>query len=192
MAKQKTVMTLLLPALCLFMVCLVTTTLLAITNETTAPIIERNLRAEANRLYRIVVPGAEQFEEKKIELEGKSYTIQVALAGGKTIGYVFNTQMNGYGGPVVCLTGVTEEGKISGVQILNMTETAGLGMNAEKPEFIDQYKDKSKLLRVVKNEAQGEEEIQAISGATITSNAVTGSVNTALKLFEQVQGGGKK
>lgn len=176
----------LLPALVLFCVCLTTTALLAVTNEATAPVIAENLHREAQRLYRIVLPEADQFQPQEQVLDGQTYVIQKALKGDQVIGYVFNTQMNGYGGPVVCLTGINLEGSIQGVQILNMEETAGLGANAAKPEFLGQYQNKKGELTVVKTAPKQETEIEAISGATITSNAVTGSVNQAQALFNAI------
>lgn len=189
--KSNAIKSLVLPALCLFLVCLITTTMLAFTNQATYPVIAENTRKEAERLYREVLPKAESFESKKVELDGQSYDVQVGKAGGKDVGYVMQTQHNGYAGPVVCLTGIDAEGKILGVRILSMNETAGLGMNAGKPEFLNQYNGKSSLLQVVKNEVKGDDQILAVSGATITSNAVTQSVNTALKIFKQVSGGAK-
>lgn len=184
--KQSAVRALLLPTLCLFVVCLVTSGLLALTNSMTEPKIQENLRLEAERLYRVVLPDAETFESTEVQMEGKTYTVQIGMQSGQPTGYVFETQMAGYGGPVVCLTGINAEGVVTGVQILSMTETAGLGMNAAKPEFIDQYKGKKQPLQVVKGEVKAESDIQAISGATITSNAVTQSVNQAMQLFQSL------
>ena len=89
---------------------------------------------------------------------------------------------------MVVLTAMKADGSIAGAQILEMQETAGLGMNASKPEFIDQYKGKKSKLHVVKDGASKDDEIQAISAATITSKAVTKSVNTAMDLFALVNG----
>lgn len=183
---------LLKPVLVLFLVCFVTTGLLALTNWATAPVIEENTRKEAQRLYRIVLPEAESFEEMTYELDGQSYVVQKGVKGDQIIGYVFNTQKNGYAGPVVVLTGITAvDAKVSGVQILSMSETAGLGLNAAKPEFLNQYLQQENPLSVVKVEPVGENQILAISGATITTNAVTDSVNLARQIFEALGGAQK-
>ncbi len=176
------------PTICLFVVCLITTFLLAVTNQATEPVIAANTKATAERIYKEMLPEVEEFTAQTTELNGKKYEVQVGKAGGKTIGYVFNTQTNGYGGPVVVLTAMKADGSIAGAQILEMQETAGLGMNASKPEFIDQYKGKKSKLHVVKDGASKDDEIQAISAATITSKAVTKSVNTAMDLFALVNG----
>lgn len=179
------------PALCLLCVCLVTTALLALTNQLTAPIIAQNLNNEAAALYRVVLPEAESFEKTEVQLDGKIFAVQKGLQNEEVKGYVMTTEHNGYGGPVVVLTGLSPEGVITGVQILSMEETAGLGMNAEKPEFLNQYIGRADKLTVVKTEPKSELDIQAISGATITSNAVTNSVNQAMELLKIVREGGQ-
>jgi electron transport complex protein RnfG len=79
--------------------------------------------------------------------------------------------------------GVTADGKISGVRVPGgHNETPGLGAEAEKPDFYEQFagKDASLALRLVKDRAgAGAGDIAAISGATITSDAVTKAVNAA-------------
>ena len=80
------------------------------------------------------------------------------------------------------IVGVSGEGAVLGVQIVNMSETAGLGANAEKPEFLQQYEGQQGDLTVVKSATGAEGEIVALSGATITSNGVTSGVQSALDL----------
>ena len=87
------------------------------------------------------------------------------------------------------MIGIDKDGAVTGVEFLSISETAGLGMNAQKETFRDQFKGKNSEITVVKT-APGDDEIQALTGATITSNAVTKSVNTALKLYEEVKGNG--
>ena len=71
--------------------------------------------------------------------------------------------------------------EVKGIEFLALAETAGLGMNAAQPEWKAQYADKAvEQFTVTKSGASSDEEIDAISGATITSNAVTGAVNLAL------------
>ena len=94
---------------------------------------------------------------------------------GETLGYAFNmTTSEGYGGDIVFSMGVRLDGTLNGISLLTLNETAGLGMNADKPEFKDQYQDKNvESFEVTKTGAAADNEINAISGATITSNAVT-------------------
>ncbi len=80
------------------------------------------------------------------------------------------------------MVGIDTSGKVTGVSILSISETAGLGMNARNESFINQYIGKSGTIGICKNGAS-DTEIQALTGATITSKAVTSAVNTALSLY---------
>ena len=103
-------------------------------------------------------------------------------ASGTPVGYVVTaTSKDGYGGNVTVSVGILSDGTVEGVEFLTLAETAGLGMNAEKPEWKGQYAGKNvDAFTVTKNGASADNEINAISGATITSNAVTGAVNGAV------------
>ena len=78
-------------------------------------------------------PQADTFEPQ----EGGAY--YTGLAGGELAGYVFETGASGYGGTVSVMTGIDAEGSITGVVILSHDETPGLGANATKSSFLDQY-----------------------------------------------------
>lgn len=84
------------------------------------------------------------------------------------------------------MVGITADGNISGVKIGNHSETPGLGSKASEPTFKDQFKGKGtdKSLTVVKGNASNDNDIAAISGATITSKAVTSGVNAAIDLYK--------
>jgi len=101
---------------------------------------------------------------------------------GSPMGYVVTaTSKDGYGGNITISVGITTEGEVKGIEFLTIGETAGLGMNATTPEWKGQFADKTvESFSVTKSGASADNEIDAISGATITSNAVTGAVNTAL------------
>ena len=110
---------------------------------------------------------------------------------GTLLGYVLVvTNHEGYGGDIQFSRGVTLDGTTNGISILAIAETPGLGMEAEsvlKP----QYAGKSVAqFSVTKTGATSDEQIDAISGATITSNAVTNGVNAGLYYFQNVLGGG--
>jgi electron transport complex protein RnfG len=109
-------------------------------------------------------------------------------ASGKEIGYVFNvTSSEGYGGDIQLAVGIKADGTLNGYDTLSISETAGLGMNATTDEFKAQYENiKAEQLEVVKDGTgdASDEKIDAISGATITSRAVTGAVNACLAYAE--------
>lgn len=112
-------------------------------------------------------------------------------ASGAHVGYIIQaTSPNGYGGNITLMVGVTAEGTCNGYSLLTINETAGLGMNAKKAEFADQYAGKTvDAFEVTKTGASAENQIDAISGATITSRAVTEAVNSCLAYAAAMEGG---
>ena len=113
-----------------------------------------------------------------------------AIQGGETIGYVItSTDPNGYGGDIQVSVGIQSDGTVSGIAILSISETAGLGMKAAEPDFYEQYSGKQTDHFYVSKDGGEGEEIDAISGATITSRAVTVAVNSSLGYFQNVLGG---
>ena len=103
-------------------------------------------------------------------------------ASGETLGYAINlTTSEGYGGDITFSMGVQADGTLNGISILTISETAGLGMNADKPEWKGQFAGKkAEVFSVTKDGATSDDQINAISGATITSRAVTNAVNAAV------------
>jgi len=100
------------------------------------------------------------------------------------LGYVVTaTDKEGYGGDIQVTVGITTDGTISGVSILSISETAGLGMKATEPAFYEQYHGKQTESFYVSKDGGNGEPIDALSGATITSRAVTGAVNAALGYY---------
>ncbi len=111
---------------------------------------------------------------------------------GNPIGCVLTvTDSEGYGGDIKIAMGVRNDGTLNGIEFLEISETAGLGMKATTPELKEQFTDK-KVSQIVytKSGAQAEYEIDALSGATITTNAVTNGVNGGLLYAQTVMGGG--
>ncbi len=112
-------------------------------------------------------------------------------ASGELLGYVITvTTKEGYGGDIQFSIGVRLDGTVNGMSMLSISETAGLGMRAEevlKPQFAGKNVEK---FAYSKSGAAADNEIDAISGATITTNAVTNGVNAGLYYFQTVLGGG--
>jgi electron transport complex protein RnfG len=133
-----------------------------------------------------VVALAEEFVDKNEN--GVSYAL--GLDGkGEPLGMVFTTTAKSYGGEILVMTGVSMDGKVCGVELLSINDTAGLGMNATKPDFRDQFVGLVNGIKVMKNSSdRNNNEITALTGATITSQAVTDAVNAALADFEKVNG----
>ena len=134
---------------------------------------------------------AEALKEQGFEAQKINEIMEAKDASGETLGYAINlTTSEGYGGDITFSMGVQADGTLNGISILTISETAGLGMNATKDEFKGQFKEKqADAFEVTKTGASKENEINAISGATITSNAVTQGVNCGLKAFEYIKEG---
>lgn len=177
------------PAAILFVICVAVSAALAGTNLLTADRIAQAAVQKAEESRMVALPGAESFEEADGHYIGKD-------SGGQAVGYVFETESKGYGGTVKVMTGISSEGNITGVIVLSHSETPGLGANAEKESFRAQYQQPVANLadgiQIVKFQAPGEGEIQAMTGATITSTAVTNAVNAAIEQYQnayQSEGG---
>ncbi|GKZ04543.1 electron transport complex subunit G [Paraclostridium bifermentans] len=171
----------------LFVICAVASLMLSLTNNITAPVIEqRNIQAN-NESRQEVLQVAEEFSEVKDVKGDLIEEVYQGTKGGEVVGYTIKTTPKGYGGKVEVMVGISNDGKISGVKIGNHSETPGLGSKSADPSFKDQYNGKSTKtpLNVVKGNASNENDIVAISGATITSKAVTAGVNAAMDVYEQ-------
>ncbi|GAA0179277.1 RnfABCDGE type electron transport complex subunit G [Clostridium sediminicola] len=160
---------------------------------TKEPIAKQKIKKN-NEAMIAVLPDADNFAVKEIELpEGTLVTeVNEGKKGDEVQGYAIKLQNEGYGGTIDLMVGISKDGVITGMTILSHTETPGLGANATKDEFKDQYKGISteKALEVVKTEASADNQIQALTGATITSNFVTGAVNSAVDLYNNELKGG--
>ncbi|MCR4739279.1 MAG: RnfABCDGE type electron transport complex subunit G [Lachnospiraceae bacterium] len=114
-------------------------------------------------------------------------------SSGNILGHVLNIRtMEGYGGEIDISMGVTNEGMLNGMEILSISETAGLGMKADTDEFKDQFKGKTiSQFAYSKTGAEKDYEIDALSGATITTNACVNAVNAGLVYCQNIAGGDK-
>lgn len=179
----------LIPAVSLLLICAVVTALLGLTNSVTAPQIEKLAIETQEAAKKEVLPDAASFsDEKQTEKDGEAYPYFEGLSdSGETVGYVFQTSAKGYGGDISVMVGVHTDGTVAGVSILSISETAGLGMNAKNESFLQQFLGKSGTIGVQKN-GSSDTEIQALTGATITSKAMASAVNQALALYETVGG----
>ncbi len=97
-------------------------------------------------------------------------------------GYVVEVTPSGFGGTIDMVVGVDNDGVVTGVSIISMSETSGLGANASKESFRSQFIGKSGELAVSKDGG----EIDALTGATITSRAVTKGVNSAINAVAEM------
>lgn len=186
---MKNLKEILVPTIALFVICLVATALLGGTNELTADKIAQVAEQAAAKARMSVCEGAVDFQPTEVTVGDAVYVCYTALdAEGNTVGYAITTQDKSYGGTIEVMTGFDAEGRITGVEILTISDTPGLGMNAKSENFRNNYLGKSGELTVSKTPT-AENEIQAITGATITSEAVTRCVNAATAVLDAAEGG---
>ena len=196
----------------IFIVTLVSVALLAVVNQVTmGPIEEAQIAAEAASLSAAYteakefaqIDGKDAMLEKSAELlesaDIQKCTINNVLAAqdasGNLIGYAISaTTQNGYGADLQVAVGITKDGTIAGFDVISNNETPGFGANCTNPEFTSQFKGKSAegMLSFTKTGNASDSEIDAISGATITTNAVTEAVNGAIVFYQENFGGGVK
>lgn len=196
-------------ALLLTLITLVSGTLLGLVyNVTKKPIEEANKKA-TQEAYAAVFDTAESFDDMEVDTRATDIITQsgyidndiigvVAAKGadGETLGYVITvTSHAGYGGDITFSMGVTTDGTLNGYSITDISETAGLGMKAKESGFMDQFKNytfsaEDGFFEVSKVDSSASDPIDAISGATITSKAMTYGVDAGMCYFRNVLAGG--
>ena len=179
----------------LMVITLIAGLLLGLVYEITkTPIAEEQQRAK-EEAYKKVFEDADSFEAIKLSEEkteqilsenGYDVTVDEAMKvldkSGEVAGYVLTvTDHEGYGGDIQFAMGVKKDGTVNGISFLSIGETAGLGMKATEESFMKQFANKkTDRFQYTKNGACADGEIDAISGATITTNAVVNGVNAGL------------
>ena len=174
--------------------------LLGLVYEVTKAPIAKAKEADKQAAYQKVLSDADSFEtyeELDVQsaaslLQDEGYNaditeVEQALGtDGSVMGYVISvTSHEAYAGDLSLSVGILNDGTVKGVEMLSIGETAGLGMKADENEFKDQFKDKNvEKFTYTKNGEKGDDKIDAISGATITTNAVTNAVDSALVYFQ--------
>lgn len=176
--------------------------LLGLVYEVTKEPIAKEQQRAKEEAYAKVFTDAGSFEEISVnkketeeELKGQGWdasideALKVLDKSGNPVGYVLTvTEHEGYGGDIRFAMGVTADGTLNGISFLSIGETAGLGMKATEEEFKNQFSAKRvESFVYTKNGASAENEIDALSGATITTNAVTNGVNAGLYFIRTLE-----
>lgn len=188
----------------IFVITLVSVVLLAVVYQITKEPIAKAQEDAKIKIYSSVFTGAVSFE--KIEntqslLSGAApalskadlsdCTVDEALyaksESGETAGYVISAvSPNGYGGDVKIAVGISRDGVLTGFDVVSNSETAGLGSKCTDEEFTSQFKNKrAEMIKYTKTGASAPDEIDAISGATRTTNAAVQAVNTAIIFYNE-------
>lgn len=161
----------------LLLITTVVAALLALTNSLTKDKIAEGTRQKAEAAMREVLP-AEHYEELPAQADGIT-----AAYLAKDAGYVVRVAAGGFGGAIDMMVGIDNNLHVTGVSIISHAETASLGANCTREEFRAQYIGATGTLSVNKDGG----EIEALTGATVTSRAVTDGVNLALDFVKGVR-----
>ncbi len=190
------------PALRLFIICVVTAFCLAFVNYMTKDTIAQRIAQEAEEQRKQVMTAADTFEKlegwSELDDSGLIKEAFAAYSGDKLTGYVFSAAPSGFGGEIAVTIGVGSDSRISGVRVGNNEETPGLGSKTAEEVFLEQYqgKETGDEIKIVKRPVSADDEVQAVSGATISSSAVTSAVQASAelgeKLLKEQNGGGSK
>lgn len=181
--KMKAFKTIVVTTVILTLICGIAAAGLALVNELTSDrIATAEQKAEQEAMARVIT--SDEFLEDTVTVNGVEHKYYTAVTGGTQIGYIFTVSKHGYGGNVKVMTGIGTDGKIIAVEVLDASgETPGLGQNVTKKTFWEQFKGLSGSLAVGGN-------VEAVTGATISSKAVTSCINEALDLYKIAEGDG--
>ncbi|MFD3157677.1 RnfABCDGE type electron transport complex subunit G [Haloimpatiens sp. FM7330] len=183
--------------LILFIITSMAGLILGVAHEATKDAIAKQSEQSQKQENKVeILKGVTEYKDSSIEIPADSGIKKVSegYEKDKLIGYAITLETKGFGGKIEMKVGISKDGTVQGIDIVKHQETPGLGANAEKEEFRSQYKDKStdNTLEVIKGSASKDNEISAITGATVTSKAVTDGVNTAANFYKNNLKGGNK
>ena len=150
----------------------------------TAPVAAQKAIETRQKTMQTLVPQADSFKE----VEGKQAWF-AAEKGGKIIAYVVPSETKGYGGTIQLLVAVDDNGKVIAYSTVKANETPGLGDRATKSPFKDQFAGKTSANLVVTKDPTDKNDIQAMTGATISSRAFTKAVKQAVDEVVEFEGG---
>ncbi|HSN58877.1 MAG TPA: RnfABCDGE type electron transport complex subunit G [Clostridiaceae bacterium] len=171
-------------ALNLTATCFICGVIIAGTYFATAPIAAQKAIETTKNTMKALVPQADNF----VEVEGKEGWF-AAEKGGETVAFVVPSESKGYGGAIKLLVAVSPDGKVLDYSCTKHNETPGLGDKAARSPFKDQFKGKTAELLEVTKDPTNKENIQSLTGATISSKAFTKGVKQAVEEVVEFEGG---
>ncbi len=163
-------------ALILLLITVVVAGLLGFVNDLTKDRIAENTAKKANQAMQAVLP-APSYEKLELTADGIS---EVYKAEG---GYVVRLGANGFGGAIDMMVGIDPNGTVTGIAVISHSETASLGAECTREDWRAQFAGTAGGLKVTKDGGT----IDALTGATVTSRAVTEAVNRAVEFVKEVQ-----
>ena len=176
------------PIVVLVAICLVVTAALAGTFAVADPIIKENAKKAADQTRQELLASADKFTPYDGELfksdDGKTEVKDAYIADNKA-GVVITVITKSFGGPLTEMIGIDDKGAITGVKVINHSDTPGLGTKAQTPEHLKQYVG---LKQLVSTSAKTDAQVKHITGATISSNAIHYGVYSALQQYAMMGG----
>lgn len=164
------------PIAVLVCICLVVTAMLAYINSVTAPIIKAADEKAAAQARTEVLPKANGF--KRMNLKKLPECVEGVYEAKNDAGYVFMLKVKGYGGDMYLICGINSDGTIEQSKTLTHSETSGLGSKTAEDPYRKQYSGKTE-------KTLGE--VDAISGATISSTAYKKAITNAFKAYDMIK-----
>ncbi len=169
------------PTMVLMIVCIIVTLTLTFTYQVTKPVIAANAKANADAARARVLPaGGGGYSPVDCALSDGVLEVYAADNGS---GYVITAKDKGFAGDIVVIVGFGSDRKIQGIKVLEHTETPGLGSVAMSDTHMSQFLGKEKITNTNETDA---DYIDAVTGATISSNAVFRAVNKALEQYDEL------
>ena len=164
-------------------ICAVVALLLGIVNAITEPIITQR-QAEKTAAAMSQVLQADRYDEVEVSIENVT-ALYRAMSGGQQVGYVVEVTSSGFGGVMSMVVGVDMNGAVTGVSVTDNAETKNIGTKVVGDQSVlDRFVGMSGTITV----NSGANRFDGITGATVTSKAVTAGVNTALAAVAAVNG----
>ena len=166
------------PIVVLCAICIVVTGALAATNKVTAPIIEAATQAAEEAARTELLPDAQGFEAVDLTAENVSAIYKTT----NDVGVVITSSAKGYGGDVVVMTAFNPDGTIKQIKVTEQAETKGIGSNVvANADYWTRYEGLASDHELVLNQ-----DVDAYTGATISSRAVLSAVNSAIAAYNQI------
>lgn len=177
--EKESVLDVVTPSLILMIICLVVTAALVSTYQVTKPIIAEALEKRSQEARQEVLPEGKGFTPMltgEINPDQLTKGVSEVYQAENKVGWVITSEDQGYGGTMKIITGFDADGFITNIKILEQSETPGLGTKVGEEFFLEQFRGKDML-----------EGVDAISGATISSEAMKRAVQWSLNQMEEIR-----
>ncbi|MBP3894507.1 MAG: FMN-binding protein [Atopobiaceae bacterium] len=168
------------PVLVLVIICMVASALLGAVHAATAPIAQANADQKAQETYAKLVPEAASFEPMDCSVAGCTAALRALDDSGNVLAHVIVAQSKGYGGQVPIAVAFGPDGTVSAITTMPNDETPGLGTKIANDSYIGQYVGMAA-------QPTAADDVDLISGATISSKAALAAFNVAVEAFEEVR-----